>query len=199
VAQGTGIVRGRVVPLGPGPVLPANYQATIAATLDVSQDDAARIAAVYPLAGHPSPSGALSDVLTDAGFACPTFQMNRWLSDFVPVFAYEFRDAIAPQRFLWPMHVPYGAAHGSELQYFFDLPTAPFEAGLTLAQSALASTMRHYWASFADGGAPLSYGSPRWPPFDAETQQVLALDTSGAHPREDFVADHQCWLWSTLG
>ncbi len=199
VAQGVSVVQGRAVPLPPGWVTAETYESTISSILEVAAEDAARIALLYPVDAFASPALALSTVVTDAGFACPALHVHRLLSEYVPVFAYEFSDRGAPQRFLWPMHFPYGAAHGSELQYFFGLPKAPFQGPLTLAQTQLASTMRTYWATFADRGVPRSYGSPRWPPFTVADERVLSLDSSGAEVRMDFAADHRCMLWFTAG
>jgi para-nitrobenzyl esterase len=52
----------------------------------------------------------------------------------VPTFAYEFNDENAPQRYLPPVSFPYGAAHQSELQYLFDLPTAKIPGTLAAQQ-----------------------------------------------------------------
>jgi hypothetical protein len=78
----------------------------------------------------PEPGLALSAVGTDAGFACPALKLDKLASTFVPTFAYEFNDDNAPQRYLPPVSFPYGAAHASEIQYLFDLPTAPIAGTL---------------------------------------------------------------------
>jgi para-nitrobenzyl esterase len=98
---------------------------------------------------------------TDAVDACPALQVDKWTSKHVPTFAYEFNDQNAPQRYFPPVSFPYGAAHQSELQYFFDLPNAPIPGTLTAEQQALAASMRHYWARFAARGNPSSAGGPR--------------------------------------
>ena len=36
---------------------------------------------------------------SDANFACPAVEVNRWTSEHVPTYAYEFRDDAAPERF----------------------------------------------------------------------------------------------------
>ena len=54
-----------------------------------------------------------------SSFACPARLADQALSNYVPVFAYEFNDENAPEIFLPPVSYPYGAAHESELQYFF--------------------------------------------------------------------------------
>ena len=59
---------------------PANYQANIAQALGVTDARAAAIAAEYPLSAYPSPVVALSLLVSDASFACPALQVDRWTS-----------------------------------------------------------------------------------------------------------------------
>ena len=118
------------------PVTAANYQSMIASTLQVTPAIAAVIAAQYPLSAYPSPSVALGAVGTDAIFACPALTVDNSVSKYVPTFAYEFNDENAPERFLPPVSFPYGAAHASELQYLFGLPTRRSPAALLSAAAA---------------------------------------------------------------
>ena len=112
---------GTFVPIPEEPVAPDSYQPDIAAVLGVSPDRAGAIAAEYPLGAYPSPDVALSTLVSDANFACPALQVDRWTSRRVPTFAYQFNDDNAPARFA---PVP-AATHSSELQYIFDQPNAP--------------------------------------------------------------------------
>ena len=61
---------------------------------------------------------ATARALTDALFACPALKLDRWLAAAVPVFAYEFDDAQAPQYTGTPDY-RMGASHTSELQHLF--------------------------------------------------------------------------------
>src|SRR5579862_1827031 len=157
------------------PVTAANYQAMIASTLMVPAAAAAVIAAKYPLAAYPSASVALGAVGTDAIFACPALTIDQSVSKFVPTFAYEFNDENAPELFLPPVSFPYGAAHASEIQYLFSLPTAIFPKALTASQQQLAATMKGYWTNFATRGFPTSFGTPFWPLFIGLNQVVESL------------------------
>ena len=139
-------------------VTAANYQARIREMLGVSADVAAVVATEYPLDGYPSPSVALSAANTDAVFACPALKLDEWASKYVPTFAYEFNDENAPQRFLPAVSFPDGAAHQSETQYLFDLPTAWNPGTLDAGQQRLATSMQRYWASFAEHGRPVLGG-----------------------------------------
>ena len=71
VSQGTNI------PLA-APLSSANYQTDIAHALGVSDARAAAIANEYPLSAYPSPVVAFSLLVSDASFACPALQVDRW-------------------------------------------------------------------------------------------------------------------------
>jgi para-nitrobenzyl esterase len=181
------------------PVTAANYQAMMASTLGVSADVAAVVATEYPLSAYPSPAVALSAAGTDALFACPALALDKLASKFVPTFAYEFNDDNAPQRYLPPVSFPYGAPHASELQYLFDLPTAPIAGALTAQQQRLAASMQHYWAHFAARGLPSSPGEPPWPGFNSHSQKMLSLVPPRPHVETDFAAAHHCAFWAQAG
>ena len=172
-----------IAELAGAPVTPANYQAAIASTLGVSPAVAAVIAAQYPLSAFPSPAVAIGAVGTDAIFACPALKVDQSASAFVPTFGYEFNDENAPERFLPPVSFPYGAAHASELQYLFGLPTAPIPGALTAPQQRLAASMRRYWTNFAARGFPSSAGQPVRPrpprPADALADTAPAAGRDG--------------------
>jgi para-nitrobenzyl esterase len=180
------------------PVTAANYQPMISATLGVPAAVAAVIAARYPLAAFPSPSVALGAVGTDAIFACPAVAVDQSVSRFVPTFAYEFNDENAPQNFLPPVSFPYGAAHASELQYLFGLPTAVFPGTLSAQQQRLAAFMRGYWTDFAKRGFPSSFGAPLWPPFTGLTQATQSLAPPAPRTETDFASTHNCAFWAAL-
>jgi para-nitrobenzyl esterase len=180
-------------------VTAANYQDMIAATLRVPATVAAVIAAQYPLSSFPSPSVALGAVGTDAIFACPALTVDESASKFVPTFGYEFNDENAPQRFLPPVSFPYGAAHASEIQYLFGLPTAPIPGPLTAPQEQLAASMRQYWTSFAARGFPSSPGQPLWARFGSPSQQMLSLVPPQPQAETDFAVAHHCAFWALAG
>jgi len=171
----------------------------LALTLGVSADVAAVVATQYPLSAYPSPAIALSAAGTDAVYACPALKLDDLASKFVPTFAYEFNDDNAPQRYLPPVSFPYGAAHASELQYLFDLPTAPIAGTLTAQQQRLAASMRRHWSHFAAHGFPSSAGQPLWPRFNRHSQQMLSLVPPQPQVETDFAAAHHCAFWADVG
>jgi para-nitrobenzyl esterase len=174
------------------PVTAANYQSMISATLGVPPAAAAVIAAEYPLSAYPSPSVALGALGTDAIFACPALAIDASVSRFVPTFAYEFNDENAPEDFLPPVSFPYGAAHASEIQYLFGLPTAAFPGTLTAAQQQLAAIMKRDWTTFA------KFGTPFWPAFNALTQKMQSLVPPVPQTETGFAAAHKCAFWTAL-
>jgi para-nitrobenzyl esterase len=180
------------------PVTAANYQSQISATLGVPAAVAAIIATRYPLASYPSPSVALGALGTDAIFACPALAVDNSVSRFVPTFGYEFNDENAPENFLPPVSFPYGAAHASELQYLFGLPTAGFPGTLSAQQQQLAATMKGYWTNFAKRGFPSWFGTPFWLPFTSVTQTMQSLEPPAPHIETDFASTHNCAFWAAL-
>src|SRR5580704_5128759 len=180
------------------PVTASNYQSMISSTLGVPAAVAAVIAAKYPLTAYPSPSVALGAVGTDAIFACPALSIDQSVSRFVPTFAYEFNDENAPELFLPPVSFPYGAAHASEIQYLFGLPTAVFPTALSAQQQQLAATMKGYWTNFAKSGQPSSFGAPFWPLFNGLTQPMQSLVPPVPHTENTFAIAHNCAFWTAL-
>ncbi len=186
VSQGTNI------PLAAPLSSSANYQTDIAHALGVSPARAAAIANEYPLSAYPSPVVAFSLLVSDASFACPALQVDRWTAARgVPTYAYQFNDDSAPLNI-----VGSGlglATHGTELPYLFDQPNAPFPAMLNADQQALAASMRTDWASFAGTGDPSSRALP-WPSFDGT--RVLSLVPLQSQVTTDFAAAHHCSFWA---
>jgi para-nitrobenzyl esterase len=187
VSQGTNI------PLAGPAADPTNYQANIVQALGVSAARAAAIANEYPLSAYPSPVVAFSLLVSDASFACPALQVDRWTAARVATYAYQFNDDDAPVNIAPPV-LPRLSTHGTELPYLFDQPNAPFPASLTPDQQALAASMRAAWASFAASGNPSSRALP-WPSFGRGTR-VLSLVPSQSQVTTDFATAHHCSFWA---
>ena len=179
------------------PVTAANYESTIAATLHVSSQLAAIIAAHYPLSSYQSPPLAMSAVGTDAIFACPTLLLDQDLAKYTRTFAYEFNDENAPSPYPKP-GFPYAATHASELQYLFGLPVGSYGT-LSAQQQLLAAAMRAEWTSFAKTGVPSAPGAAPWPRFTVARQQMLSLIPPQPQPETSFAAEHDCAFWALGG
>jgi para-nitrobenzyl esterase len=96
--------------------------------------------------------------------------------------------------FAQPGFVPPVATHGSELQYVFDLPNAPYPTALSADQEALASSMRTAWANFAASGNPSS-GQLPWPRFGSRGLS-MSLVTRQPHVVSDLAARHHVDFWT---
>jgi para-nitrobenzyl esterase len=168
----------------------ANYQADIAHALGVPDTRAAAIAAEYPLSAYPNAVAAFSLLVSDASFACPALQVDRWTAARgVPTYAYQFNDDNAPVNILGKSLGL--ATHGAELPYLFDQPNTPVV--LNPDQQALAASMRTDWARFAGTGNPSSRALP-WPSFDGA--RVLSLVPLQPQVTTDFAAAHHCSFWA---
>ena len=130
---------------------------------------------------------AFSAVASDAGFVHGALQLERLVTKYAPVYAYEFDDDSAPQRFAPPGFLPPIATHSSDVQYYFDLLHTPVPATLNADQEKLASSMREAWADFAAGKAP-------WPEFGSR-ERVMSLNTTRSQIETTFASDHHANLW----
>jgi para-nitrobenzyl esterase len=160
------------------------------------------VLAQYPLSNYLNADEAVAAIETDFAFACPARLLDQALSRYVPVFAYEFNDEDAPEIFLPPVSFPYGAAHGSELQYFFPaaslthLPTPPPE--LRPDQRQLSRAMMRYWTQFAKTGDPNGPGTPSWAPYASALDEFQSLEPKFLAREFTFTPAHRCIFWTTL-
>jgi para-nitrobenzyl esterase len=178
--------------LAPTPT-PGTYANVIASVLGVSAARASAIAAEYPLAAYPDGDFALSVVVSDANFACPALQVDRWTSTRVPTYAYQFDDGTAPPIFTGSPFYPV-ATHSSEIQYLFGQPNAPHATPLDATQEALAAKMRAAWTRFAATGSPSSSSVP-WPAFTGSSK-VLSLVSPQPTVSTSFSSIHHCSFWA---
>lgn len=185
-------------------VTPEAYPSYIAAILQLTPEQAAQavpvIMAQYPYASYPSGELALAAIGTDATFACNTGLAVQLLSSSTPTWWYEFSDPNAPQIYLPPV-LPYGAYHGSELSYLFDVRESYPAPDLTPAQMQLSDSMVRYWTNFARLGNPNTLQDPLWPRFLlplSQRVQRLSSPTPQAYTATEFVADHKCDFWKAF-
>lgn len=153
------------------PVTAQRYEEVLATAFGA---DAGAVLAEYPLGAYDTPGQAWSAVATDRIWACPTREGNRLLGAHTAVYAYEFAETGGPVPF--PGY-DWGAYHGSELPFLFDVTyaTGPRD-------EALAGRMVAAWSTFATTGrAP-------WP-----RARVQVLTSAAPEP-----SDHHCAFWSAL-
>jgi para-nitrobenzyl esterase len=160
------------------------------------------VLAQYPLSAYVNADEALAAIETDASFACPARLADQALSVHVPVFAYEFNDENAPEIFLPPVSYPYGAAHESELQYFFPAEDLTHLAGppqpLRADQRKLSEMMILYWTQFAKEGDPNGPQTPNWAEYAPSLDEFQSLSPLSIAAESDFASSHHCVFWATL-
>ena len=183
------------------PVIPQTYIPLISAMLSVPPATAQAIASFYPLAAYPNTGTALTAVATDAAFSCNMRVAARLLSQWVPTWVYEFNDPTAPQIFLPPVSFAYGAYHGSENQYLFDMREAVPAPALTPVQEQLSMSMQGYWTNFAKAADPNASGLPAWNRFQpsASMDTFQSFNSSGPAPSTGttFGLVHKCAVWGS--
>ncbi|WP_344469464.1 carboxylesterase/lipase family protein [Kitasatospora kazusensis] len=164
-----------------GPITPQRYGQLLA---DSFGDRAGLVAERYPLSAYPSPALTWAAVATDRIWSCPTLAADRLLARYTAVHAYEFADRDAPAQPDFLPGFPYGAYHGSELPYLFDV--AHWPAQLTTDQQLLADRMIRDWTAFARTGHP-------WPRFRGT--EAMSFQPDG--PRTvNLAQEHNCDLWA---
>jgi para-nitrobenzyl esterase len=180
-------------------------------TVDVSPGFVAEVLEEYPLPKFPDPflpndapsaDEALSQIFTDAVFACNGADSNRDLARFVPVFGYEFNDPKAPPLGSVPVKppndvfgFPSASEHSAELQFLFN-----FGAPLSVDEQELAGYMQTYWANFVSTQDPnWPRHVPVWLPYDFdETLQDLVPGPQRPHPFLTFRREHFCHTWQPI-
>jgi para-nitrobenzyl esterase len=178
---------------------------------DVSPGVVAEVLEEYPLRNFPDPflphdapsaDEALSQIFTDAVFACNGADSNRDLARFVPVFGYEFNDPKAPPLGSVPVSppndvfgFPSASEHSAELQFLFN-----FGAPLSVDEQELAGDMQTYWANFVSTQDPnWPRHVPVWLPYDFfETLQDLVPGPQRPHPFLTFRQEHFCHTWQPI-
>jgi para-nitrobenzyl esterase len=156
-------------------------------------------------------------IVTDSDFACTALSADRALVKYVSVWAYEFRDAEAPEVFLPPTTYPFAAAHASELQFLFNanrlFPNITYQFfpdpfPLDAAERTLSRQMIRYWTNFVRtlnpnlsgaGDTPPSVSLPYWFAYSAQAGNVQALQTPAPQLASGFSTEHQCGFWGQLG
>jgi len=171
------------------------------------------LAAQYPLANFPDPYLAnnapssdegLAQIFTDLVFACNVLDSNTDLARWVPVYAYEFNDPLAPAlgSVVEPPNDVFGfptaSEHAAELPYLFNFG-APFSIG----EQRLAAEMKAYWANFVISGNP-NVGGDRffyapWAPFNfIHAVQNLVPGPAVPQPFFTFPTEHFCSIWQPI-
>ena len=177
---------------GPQALSPQDFTTTVRSRFG---GNAQRVLAAYPLADYTSPTQASAAGLGDAVFSCRILRAGELLSAWVPVYQYEFNDPNAPNSFVPNPPFPFGAYHGSEIQYVWGSVLSKSIA--TSAQRGLAESMMRYWINFISTGEP-GGTTPKWERFHADQPRTLSLSSGTIHYESDFAGVHHCDLWNSI-
>ncbi|MEV5966726.1 carboxylesterase family protein [Kribbella sp. NPDC051952] len=156
-------------------------------------DQAATIAAEYPLTDYPTPALAWASVITDRMWARAQLRQNQLLSAKNPLWFYEFADRQAPADIPFPQGFQPGAWHAGDVQYIFRND----KDALTEEQVELSDTMIRYWSTFAHNGDPNADGLPEWPKFSTP-DTVLSLAPKAIRT-VDYAQEHRLAFWQRIG
>ena len=156
---------------------------------------ATKVLAEYPLKNYATPSEAYAAIVTDAWFAAPAAEVNRVLSDKLPVFAYEFDDQTAP--YYLPTSFYQGAAHTYEIPYVFPgfHGSSSLSTDLNEAQQVLSEQMMKLWTH---AGSLTSQKD--WKPYTPKNGQYLHLSLPKAKmmTNAEFEKKHHVDFWCNL-
>ena len=199
VASLTAIYTG---PAGPGGTPPAYPPGTADAVL-----------AEYPLTNYATPMLAYNAVTTQPG-TCRANKALGLLSQWVPVYAYEFNYQDAPYYFPpMPSFLPL-AAHTIDIQFLFPgwhggalgvnhTPQNTWSTGeISGPEITLSDQLVAFWTHFARTGNPNGSGDVPWPLYTTQagapaylSQNIPSLST---FTNAQYRADHHCNLWDTI-
>ena len=154
----------------------------------------------YPLSNYISPNYAVSAVATDYAFSCGALLLDALLSQYVPVYAYEFNDPNPPNIFLPPdPYMTINDSHAIELPYLFPLyKNITLNIGpavFTPGQSRLSAGMQAAWTSFARYGRPLNPRGGPWQAYSLANRNFNSLISPSQQAYTGFFNDHKCDFW----
>ncbi len=160
-----------------------------------------KVLAIYPVSAYPSPGAAWVAVGTDAN-VCRHPYLNNNVSQFVPLYAYEFADRNAPWYFP-PLAFPHGAAHTIDIQFLFpNWHGGPLgiQHQLSAQERALSGQLVTAWTNFMYTGNPNLKGDQPWPRYTKDSQVYLSqnVPASSTITAAQFAAAHKCAFWDTV-
>ncbi len=181
------------------PVTVAQYWG--ATGLLVSAGKARRVLLQYPFRAYGTPALAFATMFTDGVFSCPAMKVDRSLSQYVPVYAFEFNDPKAVTKMKSPGDLPgLGAFHGSSLVYVFQTPIAGVAEPSMFSpeQRRLSDELSAAWINFVKTGDPNTSGKSQWERFAGSSEFVQTTGVAGFQPNTTFASEHKCLLWDSL-
>ncbi|MBV8987907.1 MAG: carboxylesterase family protein [Solirubrobacterales bacterium] len=161
---------------------------------------AGRVLKIYPLARFPSPFIAYRTVVADSDSVCPAITADRYLSKYIPVYAWENDDADMPLAY-YPQFLiqtkPYGAYHIAADPLLFP------NSSITLSpdQAALAAQFTAESVGYSRTGNPTAFRTPFWSRFTRENQSIMTLVPAGdsvLNTAATISQQHHCSFWDAV-
>lgn len=141
-----------------------------------------KILEFYPLSIYKSSYYALSQLLTDNIFLCPTRNFLKSLSANNST-AYQYLFVAVPSFLTDEDKLSWGSFHSSELQYVFNQPLNNWfnknNSDFTKDDLVLSDQIMDFWSSFAKTGTPSSSRSlVEWDKFTISDQNYIKLNAT---------------------
>jgi para-nitrobenzyl esterase len=161
----------------------------------------AAVLAQYPLSAYATPGDAWAALGSDAN-VCRHPYLNSRVTQFAPLYAYEFSERDAPWYFP-PVKFSHGAAHTIDIQFLFaDWHGGPLGIRHTLSprEQALSRQLVTAWTNFMYSGNPNLTGDSPWPRYTQSEKLMLSQDASrlSTITEAQFRAAHKCDFWDTV-
>src|SRR5262249_43022568 len=142
----------------------------------------------YPLSAYKTAGDAWTAVGTDAN-VCRHSYLNNRVSQFVPLYAYEFSDGDAPWYFP-ALKFSHGAAHTIDIQFLFvDWHGGPLGIPhkLTPQEQSLSRQLVAAWTNFMYTGNPNLKADSPWPRYTQASNVLLSQNV----PRVSTITEAQ--------
>jgi para-nitrobenzyl esterase len=127
-----------------------------------------------------NPSEAAVQLMSDQAMVEPARLLARLHAAVQPTYAYRFSYVASSLR-----AKEKGALHATEIPFVFATVKAKYGDAATAEDIAMGEAMNAYWVAFAKTGDPSGEGRPRWPAYQAETDQILDFTVAGPKPGPD--------------
>lgn len=167
--------------LGGLSVSPEDYEAQMG---KIFGDHVQGALALYPASTGQETLTGLSRMLTEVGFASTARFAARSMSTGGGAAGSSASDAEAAPAYLYwftrvPLQNPLGAFHGVEIPYVFgNADLFAFLGTIEKVDYDLSAAIMGYWTRFAATGDPNGGGAPKWPRYEAASDQHLELGDS---------------------
>ena len=143
-----------------------------------------------------TPTVALSTLVSDANFACPALQVDRWTvaarADVrLPVRRRHRTAVFARARASRPI-----ATHSSEIQYLFDQPNAPYPAPLDADSGGAGREHARGLDELRGDWRSVHSGRVRGRRSTASSARAVARARRNRRSSSSFAATHHCAFWA---